>query len=398
MSAPHARLITLTAAERRRLTVLAYSHTAGYQQVIRARIVCDAARGDSNAAIARRHDITVDTVRRWRGRFADEGLAGLADRPRPGRPTRFTPVQVAEVTALACQLPAETGAPLSKWTCPDLAAEVVDRGITASISASTVRRILARETLKPWQHQSWIFIRDPQFTVKAARVLGLYAREYDGVPLGSDEYVISSDEKTSIQARCRCHPTLAPGAARTMRVNHEYQRKGALAYLAAYDVHRAQVFSHRCAKTGILPFMTLAEQVMTREPYASAKRVFWVVDNGSSHRGQAAIDRLTARFPNAVMVHTPIHASWTNQIEIYFSIIQRKVLTPNDLTSLDQVEDRLTAFEQRYNATARPFRWRFTPADLEDLMARIERHEQKELNLQQPAGCDHQPAAHALAA
>ncbi|MEU4645806.1 transposase [Micromonospora sp. NPDC023814] len=229
-------------------------------------------------------------------------------------------------------------------------------------------------------------------------MLGLYARTFDGVPLGDDEYVISSDEKTSIQARCRCHPTLAPGVVRMMRVNHEYQRKGALAYLAAYDVHQARVFSHRNAKTGILPFMTLVEQVMTQEPYASAKRVFWVVDNGSSHRGQAAADRLSRRFPNAVMVHTPIHASWVNQVEIYFSIIQRKVLTPNDFTSLDQVEDRLTAFEQRYNATARPFRWRFTPADLEDLMARIERHEQKEQNLQQPTGCDHQPAAHALAA
>lgn len=398
MPAPHARPITLTAAERHRLTALAYSHTAAYQQVIRARIVCDAARGDSNAAIARRHDLTTDTVRRWRGRFADEGLAGLTDRPRPGRPPRFTPVQIAEVKALACQLPAETGTPLSKWTCPDLAAEAVDRGIVSAISASTIRRILARDTIKPWQHQSWIFIRDPQFAVKATRVLGLYAREYDGVPLGSDEYVISSDEKTSIQARCRCHPTLAPGVARMMRVNHEYQRKGALAYLAAYDVHQARVFSHRNAKTGILPFMTLVEQVMTQEPYASAKRVFWVVDNGSSHRGQAAADRLTARFPNAVMVHTPVHASWTNQIEIYFSIVQRKVLTPNDFTSLDQVEDRLTAFEQRYNATARPFRWKFTPADLEDLLARIERHEQKEQNLQQPAGCDNQPAALALAA
>ncbi|MEU4625974.1 hypothetical protein AB0G04_39110, partial [Actinoplanes sp. NPDC023801] len=115
-------------------------------------------------------------------------------------------------------------------------------------------------------------------------------------------------------------------------------------------------------------------------------------------RGQAAIDRLAQRFPNAVMIHTPIHASWLNQIEIYFSIIQRKVLTPNDFTSLDQVEGRLTAFEQRYNQTARPFRWKFTPADLEDLMARIERHEQKEQNLQQPAGCDHQPPALALAA
>jgi hypothetical protein len=229
-------------------------------------------------------------------------------------------------------------------------------------------------------------------------VLSLYAREYDGLPLGADEYVISSDEKTSIQARCRCHPTLPPGVARRMRVNHEYRRGGALAYLAAYDVHQARVFSHRNAKTGILPSMTLAEQVMTREPYASAKRVFWVVDNGSSHRGQAAIDRLTTQFPNAVMVHTPVHASWLNQIEIYFSIIQRKVLTPNDFTSLDQVEDRLTAFEQRYNAAARPFRWKFTPADLEDLMARIERHKQKEQNPQQPAGCDHQPAAHTLAA
>ena len=183
-----------------------------------------------------------------------------------------------------------------------------------------------------------------------------------------------------------------------MRVNHEYQRGGALAYLAAYDVHRARVFSHRAAKTGIVPFMTLVEQVMTQEPYASARRVFWVIDNGPSHRGQASIDRLAKRFPNAVMVHTPVHASWLNQVEIYFSIIQRKVLTPNDFTSLDQVEDRLVAFERRYNATARPFRWKFTPADLEDLMARIEQHEQKESNLQQPAGCDHQPAPLAPAA
>jgi len=393
-----ARPITLTAAERHRLKALAYSHTAAYQQVIRARIVRDAAHGYSNNKIADRQGLTVDTVRRWRNRYADHGLAGLADRKRSGRPARFTPVQIAEVKAMACQLPAESEVPLARWCCPDLAAELVARGIVPAISASTVRRILAADTLKPWQYQSWIFIRDPDFAVKAARVLDLYARTYQGIELSDDEYVISSDEKTSIQARCRCHPTLPPGAARMMRVNHEYDRGGALAYLAAYDVHRAQVFSHCSPKTGIVPFMTLVEQVMTQEPYASAKRVFWVVDNGSSHRGQAAIDRLAKRFPNAIMVHTPVHASWVNQVEIYFSIVQRKVVTPNDFTSLDQVEDRLTAFEQRYNATARPFRWKFTPADLEDLMARIERHEQKEQNLQQPAGRDHQPAALALAA
>ncbi|WP_251018441.1 transposase [Streptomyces sp. ISL-1] len=159
-----------------------------------------------------------------------------------------------------------------------------------------------------------------------------------------------------------------------MRVNHEYQRGGALAYLAAYDVHRARVLGRCETTTGIVPFMNLVTQVMTSEPYASAKRVFWIVDNGSSHRGKKAIDRLTAAFPNAVMVHTPVHASWTNQVEIFFSVVQRKVVAPNDFTDLDQVRDRLRAFEDRYNATAQPFQWKFTTSDLDDLLARLDRH------------------------
>ncbi|MFF3672332.1 IS630 family transposase [Microtetraspora malaysiensis] len=391
MPVPRARQITLSAAERRRLKQLAYSHTAPYQQVIRVRIVLDAAHGYSNAKISRRRKVTVDTVRLWRGRFAGEGMKGLADRPRSGRPPKFTPVQIAEIKALACQLPAETGVPLSRWSCPDLAAETVARGIAPAISASTVRRILATDAIKPWQYQSWIFIRDPDFAAKAGRVLNLYARIWDGAALDDDEYVISADEKTSIQARCRCHPTLPPGKSRMMRVNHDYKRGGALAYLAAYDVHRAHVMGRCSPKTGIVPFTELVDQVMTAEPYASAKRVFWIVDNGSSHRGKAAADRLATRYPNAVMVHTPVHGSWINQIEIFFSIVQRKVVSPNDFTSLDQVEDRLIAFERRYNETARPFRWKFTPADLEDLLARIERHEQKEFDSQQHDHCEQQP-------
>ncbi|MEV8102041.1 transposase [Streptomyces sp. NPDC088135] len=154
-----------------------------------------------------------------------------------------------------------------------------------------------------------------------------------------------------------------------MRVNHEYQRGGALAYLAAYDVHRAKVIGRCEPKTGIIPFMNLVTQVMTTEPYASARRVLWIVDNGSSHRGQKAIDRLTTAFPNAVMVHTPVHASWPNQIEIFFSIVQRKVVQPNDFTDLTRVRDRLRAFEDRYNATAQPFQWKFTTTDLDDLLA-----------------------------
>ncbi|MGW4985419.1 IS630 family transposase [Streptomyces mirabilis] len=366
--------IVLTAAERHRLKKAAYGHKTAHQARMRAQVVLRAARGRSNARIAHETGLHLDTVRTWRGRFADGGLPALADRKRSGRPVRFTPVQVAEVKALACQLPAETGVPLSHWSCPELAAELTARGVTGSISASTVRRWLRQDALKPWQYRSWIFIRDPNFRAKAQRVLDLYARTYEGEPLGEDEYVISSDEKTSIQARCRCHPTLAPGQARAMRVSHEYGRGGAVAYLAAYDVHQATVFGRCEATTGIVPFMTLVEQVMTQEPYASAKRVFWVVDIGSSHRGKKSVDRLAARFPNAVLVHTPVHASWVNQIEVFFSIVQRKVVSPNDFTDLTQVRHRLRAFEDRYNATAQPFQWKFTTSDLDDLLARLDRH------------------------
>ncbi|MFJ2580854.1 IS630 family transposase [Kitasatospora aureofaciens] len=374
MRIPCARPVLLTAAERERLKKMAYGHKTEYRLRVRAQVVLHAARGRSNARIARETGLHLDTVRTWRGRFAHGGLPVLTDRKRSGRPARFTPVQVAEAKALACQLPAESGIPLSRWSCPELAAELTARGITDSVSASTVRRWLREDALKPWQYRSWIFIRDPDFRAKAQRVLDLYARTFEGVPLGEGEYVVSSDEKTSVQARCRCHPTLAPGQARVMRVNHEYGRGGALAYLAAYDIRRAKVFGRCEPKTGIVPFMNLVEQVMTQEPYAGAKRVFWVVDNGSSHRGRRAIDRLASRFPNAVMVHTPVHASWTNQIEIFFSIVQRKVVRPNDFTDLTQVQDRLRAFEDRYNATAQPFQWRFTTSDLDDLLARLDRH------------------------
>jgi hypothetical protein len=137
-----------------------------------------------------------------------------------------------------------------------------------------------------------------------------------------------------------------------MRISHDYHRRGAIAYLAAYDVHRAKVFGLCVDATGITGFTALVEQVMTQQPYASADRVFWIVDNGSSRRGAKAIDPLKTQFPNAIMVHTPVHASWLNQVEIFFSIVQRNVVTPNDFTDLGVVEKRLADFEDRYNQAA----------------------------------------------
>ena len=345
-----------------------------YRDRLRAQIVLAAAAGSTNVAIAGRVGVHVDTVRKWRCRFAAARLAGLKDAPRSGRPPVFTAADRAEAVALACALPAESGVPLSRWSCPELARELAARcQITAS--ASTIGRWLAADALKPWQHRSWISVRDPAFAAKAARVLDLYAGIWDGEPLGSTDYVICADEKTSIQARCRCHPTLPPGKARAMRVEHGYRRGGALAYLAAWDVHRGQVIGRCEPTTGITPFSQLVKQVMTSEPYTSADRVFWIVDNGSSHRGTASVKRMTKAWPNAHLIHLPVHASWLDQAEIYFSVVQRKVVNPNDFTSLSQIRDRLAAFEIRYNAIARPFSWKFTRTDLDDLLHRIDAHD-----------------------
>jgi hypothetical protein len=369
--------IVLTDAQRGDLDRLVRAGRTEQRLALRAGIVLAAADGHPNVRIAASLGICEDTARKWRHRWcAAPGVSSLGDAKRSGRRPVFTPVQGAQVKAIACTPPKDAGQPLSRWSCPELARQAVTAGICRSISPSTVRRWLSEDALKPWQYQSWIFITDPDFQPKAQRVLDLYQRVWDGKPLGPRDYVISADEKTSIQARCRCHPTLPPGKARMMRVNHDYHRRGAVAYLAAYDVHRARVHGRCEDTTGIVPFAALVEQVMTQEPYKSADRVFWVVDNGSSHRGQAAIDRLTEQFANTIMVHTPVHASWLNQVEIFFSIVQRKVLSPNDFDDLDVVVERLAAFEERYNQAAKPFKWKFTTTDLADLLDRLDQHRQ----------------------
>jgi hypothetical protein len=279
------------------------------------------------------------------------------------------------VKALACELPASSGVPLSRWSAAEVAREAIERGLVAEISGTTVWRWLSEEAIRPFYHRSWIFPRDPDFAHKASRALDLYEGEWEGEPLGPEEYVVSADEKTSVQARHRCHPTLPTDEQRLMRMEHEYERKGALAYLAAWDVHRAKLFGRCEPKNGIQPFGRLVDEVMREEPYASADRVFWIVDNGSSHRGQRSVKRLQGAWPNLRLIHLPTHASWLNQIEIYFSIVQRKVLTPNDFADLEVLGEHLIAFQERYERVAEPFAWKFTRRDLERLLSRLAEHQ-----------------------
>ena len=258
--------------------------------------------------------------------------------------------------AVACELPAQRDLPLSRHFASSIHEVVQGEGVAMSVR--TVQRILAADDIKPWRYQSWIHPRDPRFREKAEIVLGLYEGVWQGQPLLPGDLVVSADEKPSIQARR--HRVVAPAPGRPGRLESDYDRCGSLQYLCAWDVRRGLPWGRCEAKNGIAAFTRLVDQVMAMEPYRSARRVFWIVDNGSAHRGERAARRLKARHPTLVLVHTPVHASWLNQVEIYFGIVQRKVLTPAAAHDLDQLAARILAFEARRRATPQRFQWKFT--------------------------------------
>ena len=290
----------------------------------------------------------------------------------------FPPELVCEVKALACQLPAELGLPLSRFSRAELQRLVLERGLVAQISGTTIWRWLHEDALRPWTRRSWAFPRAPDFAEKAGVVLDLYHRLWQQQPLGPDEYVLSADEKTQLQIRQRPHPTQPPGPHRPLRVDDHYQLHGTCAYVAAWDVHYGRLFGALSDKATIPAFDRLVGVVMNTEPYRSAERVYWVVDNGTVHRGARACRRVQAQWPQLVLVHLPVHASWLNQIEIYFSILQRKVLTPDDFGSRSTLEERVLGFQAHYAKVAEPFAWQFTRDDLHRLLARCEQPAQRQ--------------------
>jgi hypothetical protein len=273
---------------------------------------------------------------------------------------------------LACALPAETGRPLSRWSRDELRREVIRRGIVAKISGSTIWRWLSEDAIRPWSRRSWVFPRDPEFAEKAGRALDLYHGSWAGEALGPKDFVLCADEKTGLQIRERLRPIQAAAPGRPLRVEHEYRRHGTCAYHVAWDVHQARLFGRVVERSTIETFDPLVAEVMSQEPYASGDRVFWVVDNGTIHRGQRACDRLQGRWPNLRLIHLPVHASWLNQVEIYLSIFVRKAYRPDDFSSFEALEARILGFQDHYQQVARPFQWKFTRDDLSRLMARLE--------------------------
>jgi len=316
----------------------------------------------SHVDIAQRVGCHPNTVRHWRKVWATEKFR-LGELPRAGRPPTFTAAEVTQIKAVACELPAKLNLPLSRFSRREIQRYVLEEEIVTTISPATMGRLLRADVIQPWSHHSWIFVRDPDFLAKAGPVLDLYQGFWEGRRLGAKEYVLCADEKTSIQARARLVGTRPAIPGHPLLVEHEYERMGAIAMLTAWDVHRGQAFSVYVPQTGKDSFRSLVSTIMAQEPYASADGVHWIVDNGSSHPPGTFGPWLEKTYPNAKAHPLPVHARWLNQVEIFFSIVPRQVLTPNDFADLHALVACLVAFHERYNATAQPFRWKFTRDD-----------------------------------
>jgi hypothetical protein len=366
-SEPYKYRIKLSGKEKQRLRQAKRQGHISARLMTRILIILFADAGKTIAATAELLDCCEQTVLNQRKRFLERRAEGpvkaLQDLPRSGRPVVHNAEKCAHTVALVCEILHKKDKPLSRFSTTDLHQLVIREEGLADLSYGSFARILAQHALKPWRFRYWLFPRDPDFLAKASVILDLYGGFWDGQPLGPHDYVLSADEK-SIQVLKRLHPSLPPIPDYEQRVESDYERKGTLAYHAAWDVFRGRIFGRVAPNTCIATFNELVHLVMEQAPYQQADRVFWVVDGGCAHHRSTFPARLQGLYPNAVAVHLPVHSSWLNQIELYFSIVQRKVLTPMDVADRATLSQRLLDFQDYYQERAKPFNWKFTAADL----------------------------------
>lgn len=341
-----AAVVTLGERRRSRLEARVARPTSPQRVVLRAKIVLAAWRGHCNEAIARGLGISVDTVRKWRGRFVREGMPGLDDRPRPGRPVLYgLDAQLLIVATVTGEAPMVD----SHWT-HRLLAEHLDASL--GISASQVGRILASLDLKPHRVRGWLNRPDdPEFVARAQGVCALYL-----TPPPPDTVLFSVDEKTAIQARSRKRATRAMRRGRPQLREFEYVRHGTASLLAAMNITTGTIYPKIITANNSATFTEfLTELAATVDPQM---KIHLILDNGSSHTSKET--RLwLAEHPRFSVTYTPVHASWLNMVEIFFSILARRVLRRGDFASRQDLIDKILAFITNYNQTAKPFRWTY---------------------------------------
>ena len=365
---PHPVTITLTAQDRLDLEAVIRKATSPQRDVFRARIVLLAAAGATNTEIAEELACTRKTVRKWRGRFAEAGRAGLADAPRSGRPPIYDDTVRAHITALACELPVKHDLPLSRLSITDIHMVAVSE-IDLCPSPSTIAAWLKHAAIKPWTWTSWKTPRDPEFAQKAAPVLDLYNGTWNGEDLTDGDVVICADEKTAIKARSRHRSPPGPGTP--LHVEHEYDRHGGCTYQAALIVGTGEIYGRCVTRNTRANFERLVEDVMNHPICRRADRVFWILDNGTAHHPNTFTGWLKKQYDNVEGVHLPKGASWLNQIELYFSVLTRKALTGGSFESIVELMHQIAGFEVLWNAVPEPFEWTYTTGDLERLLAKL---------------------------
>jgi transposase len=336
--------VVLDEVMRDKLGRIAASVKAEVRAASRARIVLAAASGDSNAAIARDVGMSVNTVRKWRGRFAAEGEVGLQDAARPGRPRIYGPQVRVAVVATATSVPA---GPESTWSHRAIADSLVE----LEISASQVGRILADCDLKPHRVRGWLTRRDsPDFWERAMDVCGLYLAPPQGA------VVLSIDEKTAIAVRSRKHPGRAARPGRPGRQEFEYVRHGTVSIAAALDVCTGEILTEPIGKNDSATFVGFLQMLdRTIDP---RRQIHVVLDNGSSHTAKDTKAWLAAH-PRWHVHFTPAHASWLNQVELYFSALTRRVLRHGDFPGRDDLIAKIDRFGINHNHVPKPYRWTY---------------------------------------
>ncbi len=339
----------------------------------RARAVLLLEQGSRYTPTARQVGLSERNLRKWARRFLDQGEAGLREQPRPGRAPVFSPQVALYVVKLACERPDQVGRSLSHWNCSDLARQLKADGIVQSISSETIRGILQSHKLKPWRYHLWLsprVPRDQQFAQQVKLLVELYTR-----PLARSEMVLCIDEKTNLQPRPRKALTLPPRPGSPTRLEHEYKRAGALHLFAAFDTRTGHVSARTARRKRQEEFIAFLDQ-LRREIPASVTRIYLVLDNLSVHKGKRTQAWLAAH-PRFVCHFLPVHCSWMNQVEQWFSILQRKRLRILDFPDLDHLAERLMAFVLEWNQNAHPFNWSTKSAA--KVMAKCEAHTQEAL-------------------
>ena len=341
--------VEISDEERAELEHRVRAHTTPQRMVRRCRIILLAADGMPNRQIAPLVGIKEHYVGQWRRRFERDRLAGLDDAPRSGRPRVYGHDERLAVVAKATT---ERPSVESHWSHRLLAEALADLGI----SASQVGRILAALDIKPHLVRSWLARpEDPEFWERAADVCGLYLSP------PTNALVLSLDEKTAVPARSRRHPSTPAAPGRVERQEFEYRRHGTASFIAALDVASGDVRAVDVARNDAASFVAFLEEIDATVP--ADLTVHLVLDNGASHVAKATKAWLGAH-PRFRAHYTPKHASWLNQVELFFSILTRRLLKRGEFGSRDELVDRVMGFIRTYNRTARPFRWTYDGAPL----------------------------------